>query len=48
MDKRGRSDKMNLWISIGAIVLIVLLLVWLTLADLWGDTGVAAMVPRMN
>lgn len=39
---------MNLWISIGAIVLIVLLIVWLTLADLWGDTDVAAMVLPMN
>ncbi len=48
MDKRGGRDKMNLWISIGAIVLIVLLIVWLTLVDLWGDTDVAAMVMRMN
>lgn len=48
MDKRGECDKMNLWISIGAVVLIVLLIVWLTLADLWGDTDVAALVLRMN
>lgn len=48
MDKRSGSDKMNLWISIGAIVLMVLLIVWLTLADLWGDTDVAAMVLPMN
>lgn len=34
--------KVNLWISIGAIALIILLIVWLTIADLWGDTDVAA------
>lgn len=32
----------NLWLVIGAVVLIVLLLVWLTMADLFGDTDVAA------
>lgn len=48
MDKRGENNKTNLWISVGAIVLIVLLIVWLTVADLWGDTDVAAMVPLPN
>lgn len=39
------SDKKktgNIWLVIGACVLIILLLVWLTMADLWGDTDVAA------
>lgn len=32
------------WLLIGVIVLIVLLLVWLTIADLFGDTDVAAFM----
>ncbi|MCM1137646.1 MAG: hypothetical protein NC221_02750 [Duncaniella sp.] len=34
----------TLWIAIGAVILIILLLVWLTVADFFGDTDVAAMV----
>ena len=34
-----------MWLIIGVIVLIVLLFVWLTVADLWGDTDVAAWIP---
>lgn len=41
-DKKER--KTTLWVAIGAVVLIILLLVWLTMADLWGDTDVAAFV----
>ncbi|MBO5457263.1 MAG: hypothetical protein J6A20_12230 [Muribaculaceae bacterium] len=34
----------TLWVAIGAVILIILLLVWLTVADFFGDTDVAAMV----
>lgn len=40
----NRSKKTQTWIAIGAIILIALLLVWLTMADLWGDTDVAACI----
>lgn len=43
MDKR-KSGNRNLWIIIGAIVLIILLLIWLTVADFFGDTDVAAFI----
>ena len=36
------------WLLVGVIVLIVLLLVWLTIADLFGDTDVAAFVAPIN
>lgn len=32
------------WLWVGVIVLIALLLVWLTIADMLGDTDVAAFV----
>lgn len=38
------TRRVPLWLVIGVIVLIVLLLVWLTVADLFGDTDVAASV----
>ena len=34
----------NNWLIIGVVVLIALLLIWLTVADFFGDTDVAAMV----
>ena len=37
-----------MWLIIGVIVLIVLLFVWLTVADLFGDTDVAAYIPVTN
>ena len=43
-----RHSKTQLWISIGAVVLIVLLILWLTIADLWGDTDVDAILPLIN
>ncbi|MEF2643708.1 MAG: hypothetical protein U0M50_06545 [Paramuribaculum sp.] len=43
-----RHRKTQLWISIGAVVLIVLLILWLTIADLWGDTDVDAILPLIN
>lgn len=42
---RKRRNSPGLWVSIGAIFLIILLIVWLTFADLMGDTDVAAMIP---
>lgn len=41
MSKRNRT---SVWLIIGALILIVLLLVWLTIADMWGDTDVAATI----
>ena len=35
----------KLLLAIGALILIVLLLVWLTYANLLGDTDVAAFIP---
>lgn len=37
--------KGKVWLIIGVAVLIVLLFVWLSIADLWGDTDVAAFIP---
>ena len=34
----------NIWLVIGVVVLIALLLIWLTVADFFGDTDVAALV----
>ncbi|MDE6544179.1 MAG: hypothetical protein K2J97_01400 [Muribaculaceae bacterium] len=42
-----RSKKTQTWVAVGAIILIALLLVWLTMADLWGDTDVAACVTAL-
>lgn len=39
-DKKGRA-----WVIIGAVILIILLMVWLTFADLTGNTDVAAFLP---
>lgn len=51
---RNRRNRKNVrqfstWAAIGAIILIILLFIWLTMADLWGDTDVAAFVtPLIN
>lgn len=39
-----KKSRVNTWLVIGVIVLVVLLLVWLTMADLAGDTDVAAYI----
>lgn len=36
-----KKSKTDVWLVAGLIVLIVLLLIWLTVADLLGDTDVA-------
>ncbi|MBP3288316.1 MAG: hypothetical protein J6L79_03690 [Muribaculaceae bacterium] len=45
-DKQARRKNryVSTWVAIGAIILIILLIIWLTMADLWGDTDVAAAV----
>ena len=40
--KEKSSNKTSVWLVIGALVLIILLILWLTFADLAGDTDVAA------
>ena len=41
-EARRRRRKTSVWMLCGVGVLILLLLVWLTIADFWGDTDVAA------
>ncbi|MEE0978939.1 MAG: hypothetical protein UH625_05990 [Muribaculaceae bacterium] len=49
-ERRSRLKKSySLWAAIGAVVLIVLLIIWLTVADMFGDTDVAAfMLPALR
>ncbi|MCC8070181.1 MAG: hypothetical protein LIO90_00060 [Bacteroidales bacterium] len=48
-NSRGSNSRRNTWLVIGALVLIILLILWLTIADLWGDTDVAAWIsPLLN
>lgn len=41
-DRSKKTQK--IWLAIGAAVLIILLIIWLTVADLTGDTDVAAFL----
>lgn len=43
----SRRNRANVWVAIGAIILIILLIVWLTFADLTGNTDVAAFLTPM-
>lgn len=43
MSEKEKSKK-SVWLIIGVVVLIVLLFVWLTVADFFGDTDVAAFI----
>ncbi|MCM1032601.1 MAG: hypothetical protein NC405_02470 [Odoribacter sp.] len=43
-----KKNKTSIWIAIGAIILIVLLIIWLTFADFAGETDVAAMLPMVK
>lgn len=36
--------RVNPWMIVGVVVLVVLLLIWLTVADFTGDTDVAAAI----
>lgn len=44
---RERRDKRKFWMYIGVAILILLLIVWLTIASLWEDTDVAAFIPLL-
>lgn len=39
---KDKRNKVNGWLVVGVIVLIVLLFGWLTLADMGGDTDVSS------
>ncbi|MBD5234518.1 MAG: hypothetical protein HDS65_10145 [Bacteroidales bacterium] len=39
-----KRNRVSTWVAIGAIFLIILLIVWLTFADLTGNTDVAAFL----
>ncbi len=41
---RNKTNRASVWVAIGAIFLIILLIIWLTFADLAGDTDVAAFI----
>ena len=43
-ERRDRRRRINIWMCIGVAVLIILLLLWLTWADLLGDTDVGNFV----
>lgn len=48
MEKKHKNKLgIPLWVTIGAVVLIVLLIVWLTYAMFLGDTDVAAPDPEV-
>lgn len=44
MDSDKKKKKANIWLIIGVVVLIALLLIWLSVADMLGDTDVAAFI----
>lgn len=46
-NKHRKKTKTNVWLAIGVAFLIILLILWLTMADLWGDTDVAAQIAPM-
>lgn len=44
MTRTKNRNRTSVWVAIGAIFLIILLIIWLTFADLTGDTDVAAFL----
>ena len=42
--RNNGKKKVGTWLIIGVLVLIALLLIWLTVADMFGDTDVAAQL----
>ena len=42
--KTQRHHRTGVWVAIGAIFLIILLIIWLTFADITGNTEVAAFL----
>ncbi|MBP2691546.1 MAG: hypothetical protein J6B44_06955 [Muribaculaceae bacterium] len=45
-DKKQKAK--SLWIAFGALFLIILLIIWLTVADMTGDTDVAAFISPLS
>lgn len=43
-DEDKKNRKVNIWLWIGVIVLIGLLFLWLSVAEFFGDTDVAAFI----
>lgn len=43
-ERNNKKSRINGWLLVGVLVLIALLLIWLTVADLFGDTDVVASV----
>ncbi len=43
MSEKEKS-RISVWLIIGVVVLIILLFVWLTVADFFGDTDVASFI----
>ena len=41
--KKSKSGT-TVWLVVGVVVLIILLFLWLTIADFFGDTDVAAAI----
>lgn len=41
---KDKKSSVSLWLIIGVVVLIILLFLWLTVADFFGDTDVAAFI----
>lgn len=41
-----KKTRTQTWLIIGVVVLIALLIIWLTVADFFGDTDVAAKLMR--
>lgn len=48
MSDHKQPKKTPAWLIIGVIVLIALLIIWLTVADFFGDTDVAAQVINLT
>ncbi|MDE5941396.1 MAG: hypothetical protein K2H14_04715 [Muribaculaceae bacterium] len=46
--KNEKKGKASMWLYFGVGILILLLLVWLTIADFWGDTDVNAIVSLLG
>lgn len=46
-NSRRKNKTASFWVAVGAVILIILLIFWLTMADFAGDTDVAAAIlPR--
>lgn len=43
-DSDKKNKKVSAWLVVGVIVLIGLLLLWLSVAEFFGDTDVAAFI----